>query len=393
MLHEERMFMHRPNLTANSKVLVSAVFGVALALSAAGGIASARTGVELPPSRDGLLSSSGGDQSSLPLTYAYVVTNNVQVYADPEQAAIGAEPVRSLGVGYLWVSLANARPVYQDGQAWYLINANEYVRADQLAIYRPSAFQGQVLPTQPDRPFGWMVYSVQASATPGAAPVKGAPLLTRYTPVTVFEEQKVGDWLWYRVGEDQWVEQRKVGLVTPSARPAGVGPGDKWIDVDLFEQTLAAYEGDRMVYATLVSSGLPQWATEQGLFRMWSKVKMAKMSGRDGLPDYYFLEDVPWTMYFNGATALHGAYWHDRFGFPHSHGCVNLAPKDAKWLYDWTTPPDGPGNWTLSMPETAGTWVRVRDSRYPPSDKTQSDLWVAPTSRSLGLGGNRLLVQ
>jgi lipoprotein-anchoring transpeptidase ErfK/SrfK len=169
----------------------------------------------------------------------------------------------------------------------------------------------------------------------------------------------VGDRTWYRIGENQWVEQRQVGIVSRSPRPEGVGPADKWIEVNLFEQTLAAYEGDRMVYATLVSSGLPRWPTPTGLFRIWAKVAMSKMSGRDGFPDYYFLQDVPWIMYFNGSVALHGAYWHDRFGARHSHGCVNLSPIDAKWLFDWTAPKADPRAWTLPTPEEPGTWVWV----------------------------------
>jgi len=343
-----------------SRVLLALIFGIALAMGLFGGVASARSGVELQPARDGLLADSPDNLPALSLTYAFVITNNVPVYAHPSQALAGEPPIRSLGAGYLWVSLADSRPVYQGDQAWYLINKNEYVRADQLALYRPSAFQGTALAAHPDKPFAWMVYSVQVSAKPGDAPAKDALLLRRYTPVTIFEEQQVGDWMWYRVGENQWIEQRKVGLVKAAPRPAGVGPSDKWIEVNLFEQTLAAYEGDRMVYATLVSSGLPWWQTEPGLFRVWSKIKQGKMSGRDGYPDYYYLEDVPWTMYFNKAFALHAAYWHDRFGFPHSHGCVNLAPQDAKWLFDWTTPV-GTTGWLLSTAENPGTWVWVHE--------------------------------
>lgn len=340
---------------------IALMIGILLTFGAMGGIALAREGVELPPVRDGLLAESGSSQSVLPLTYAYVVTQSVPVYAHPSHAAAGQPPIRSLGSGYLWVSLASTQPVYQDGQAWYLINANEYVRADNLAVYRPSAFQGLALPAHPEKAFAWMVYSAKPSARPGEEPATDAPLLTRYTPVTIFEEQLVGDWMWYRVGDSQWIEQRNVGMVKPSARPEGVGPDEKWIEVNLYEQTLAAYEGDRMVYATLVSSGLPWWKTETGLFRVWTKVRMAKMSGRDGYPDYYYLEDVPWAMYFNKSFALHTAYWHDRFGFPHSHGCVNLSPPDAKWLFEWVTPTTGPYNWTMSTEENPGAWVWVHD--------------------------------
>jgi hypothetical protein len=300
--------------------------------------------------------------STTSLTYAWVVTANVQVYANPGDSANGIAAVRSLGAGFLYVSLADARPIVVGDQTWYLINPGEYVNGKDIAIVRSTKFQGITLTAAPDKPFGWMVYSAKPTMTAAGAMAGDAKTIIRYTPVTVFEEQKVGDLIWYRVGDKQWVDQKKVALVFPHARPDGVGPTDKWIDVNTFEQTLAAYEGDRMVFATLISSGLPQWATDPGLFRVYAKVKMAKMSGRDGLADYYFLEDVPHATYFNKDMALHAAYWHDRFGFKHSHGCVNLPPADAEWIYNWTTPaPDG-SNWTV-VPDrknnTIGTWVWV----------------------------------
>jgi lipoprotein-anchoring transpeptidase ErfK/SrfK len=118
------------------------------------------------------------------------------------------------------------------------------------------------------------------------------------------------------------------------------------------------------VYATLVSSGLPQWDTDSGLFRIFMKVRQAKMSGREGKPDYYFLEDVPYAMYFNRDMALHGAYWHDKFGFKHSHGCVNLPPADALWLWNWTTPDSTDKSFVMvadRKSNTEGTWVWVHD--------------------------------
>ena len=118
------------------------------------------------------------------------------------------------------------------------------------------------------------------------------------------------------------------------------------------------------MYATLISSGLPQWDTDSGLFRVFMKVRQAKMSGREGKPDYYFLEDVPYAMYFNKDMALHGAYWHDKFGFKHSHGCVNLPPASALWLWNWTTP-DATDKSFVMVPDrknnTEGTWVWVHD--------------------------------
>lgn len=338
------------------KVLM--IIGAAMMLAAAL-TAQTASAAQMQPGGRALNTGSQPSESNT-LTYAWVVTANVPVYANPGDAA----PVRDLGAGFLYVSLSDTRPVVVGDQTWYQINKGEYVNAANLQIIKPTSFRGITLTATPDKPFGWLVYSVYPSSEAGAAPAKSAPLLLRYTPITVFEEKKLDDLIWYRIGEKQWVDQKKVGLIFPAPRPDGVGPNDKWIDVNTFEQTLTAYEGDRMVYATLVSSGLPYWATDPGLFRVYAKVKMAKMSGRDGLPDYYFLEDVPFAMYFNRDMALHGAYWHDKFGFKHSHGCVNLPPADAEWLYNWTTPAAGASNWTV-VPDRKnndiGTWVWVHE--------------------------------
>ncbi len=339
-----------------ARILFPMMFGVVLALGLVSQVALAETpdkSASLPPKGD---TTDTSDPPILPFTYAHVVTHNVLVYE-----TTGIIPVRSLGAGYVWVSLAHTQTITQNNQLWYQINSDEYVQANQLSIFSPSTFQGVKLTGTPERSFAWMVFDMWTSTAPGVSAATGAPLLKRYTLVPIFEEQLVGDRFWYRVGPDQWVEQGNVGMVKPSLRPEGVGPSDKWIEINLYEQTLAAYEGDRMVYATLVSSGLPWWQTQQGLFRVWLKVKQAKMSGRDGYPDYYFLEDVPWSMYFYESFSLHGAYWHDRFGLRHSHGCVNLPPKDAKWLFDWATPTSSRHNFTLPTDEDPGTWVWVHD--------------------------------
>ncbi len=292
------------------------------------------------------------------LTYAWVVTTNVPVYTTPGDVT----PVRNLGAGFLYVSLANTAPVVVGDRKFYQINSGEYVNAQDIRFIRPSSLQGITLTATPDKPFGWMVYAVKPSAKAGEGQIGGAKTINRYTSITVYEETKVGDVTWYRIGDDQWVDQKKVALVFPTTRPEGVGPTDKWIDVNKFEQTLAAYEGDRLVFASLISSGLPQWDTDSGLFRVYMKVRQAKMSGQDGKPDYYFLEDVPWAMYFNKDMALHGAYWHDKFGFKHSHGCVNLPLATAQWLWNWTTPDATNKSFVMVSDRdnnTEGTWVWV----------------------------------
>lgn len=118
-----------------------------------------------------------------------------------------------------------------------------------------------------------------------------------------------------------------------AAPPDGVGSGEKWIDVNLSTQRLVAYEGNRAVYWAVISSGLPATPTVTGRYRIYVKYRSAPMSG----PGYY-LPNVPYIMYFYRGYGLHGTYWHSNFGTPMSHGCVNLATSDAKWLFDWTAP-------------------------------------------------------
>ena len=115
---------------------------------------------------------------------------------------------------------------------------------------------------------------------------------------------------------------RSPGFRAPNAR--------KWIEVDLSQQRLYAHENGQVVFTTLISSGRSPYRTPIGRFRVWAKVRRQTMSGPG-----YSLPNVQWVMYFAGANAIHGTYWHHNFGHPMSHGCVNATNKAAKWLYNW----------------------------------------------------------
>lgn len=114
--------------------------------------------------------------------------------------------------------------------------------------------------------------------------------------------------------------------------PSGVGDGERWIDVDLSRQTLYAYEGDALVNTFIVSTGTWQHPTVTGQYHVYVKYRYADMSG----PGYY-LADVPYVMYFYQGYGLHGTYWHNNFGTPMSHGCVNLETSNAGWLFNWAS--------------------------------------------------------
>jgi lipoprotein-anchoring transpeptidase ErfK/SrfK len=166
-----------------------------------------------------------------------------------------------------------------------------------------------------------------------------------------------------------WMRSRDLSRARISAPPpeVKVEEAERWIDVDLSQQTLVAYEGTRPVFATIVSTGKgaagSDSVTRQGTFRVWVKVFTTKMDNldKDEAERHYAIEDVPWVQFFDKAIALHGAFWHREFGHVHSHGCVNLSPLDARWLFAFTSP-HLPGGWTAVLPTRIeqGTVVRVR---------------------------------
>lgn len=108
--------------------------------------------------------------------------------------------------------------------------------------------------------------------------------------------------------------------------------GERWIEVDISDQKLTAWQGDVPVFETIVSTGKPGFRTLPGEFAVYLKFEKARMRGID-----YDTPDVPWTMYYDGDFAIHGAYWHNNFGTPVSHGCVNLRVEEAKALYEWAS--------------------------------------------------------
>jgi lipoprotein-anchoring transpeptidase ErfK/SrfK len=104
----------------------------------------------------------------------------------------------------------------------------------------------------------------------------------------------------------------------------------RWIEINLSSQRLIAREGRTPVYAILISTGKALTPTKTGVFAIQTRNRTARMRGTD-----YDIADVPYTMYYDGNYAIHGAYWHHRFGTPVSHGCVNLAVDHAGWLFNW----------------------------------------------------------
>jgi hypothetical protein len=233
----------------------------------------------------------------------------------------------------------------------------QYVRADQVTPKPEPGMRGELLSDERRLPIAF-VYGTEPAPLyrrvhEQRVPAGTADLHSRF----MVAKEEAWDGVPMLVATSGIaVERSRARLVKTRDRRPAIPPGEKWIHVDLDEQALVAYEGDRPVFATLVSSGKgAEFATPTGLFRVREKHISTTMSGPDPDAGYYEVEEVPWTLYYQDSYALHGAYWHDEFGNTRSHGCTNISPVDARWLFYWTagTLPRG---WN-ALRKLESTWV------------------------------------
>ncbi|MEB2313129.1 MAG: L,D-transpeptidase [Sorangiineae bacterium] len=191
------------------------------------------------------------------------------------------------------------------------------------------------------------------------------PLAYREAVPVTGVSARVGSSRYLETREGKWLLDDGLVRIDPmKRRPGWATPGRSWLDISILRQSLVAYEGTRPVYVTLVSTGVdglgdPEktHSTVRGQFLVHTKHVSVTMDG-DEVGDEFDLRDVPYVQYFHDGYALHAAYWHDGFGQPRSHGCVNLAPIDARWLFAWSSPPV-PAAWHGALSLREGTLVSI----------------------------------
>jgi hypothetical protein len=297
----------------------------------------------------------------LPHAYFFVGRDGASAYASLESASDGA-PDRELDSGW---SVAVVEQRSLQGERWARTTKGLWVAERDMVPARPSAFHGERI-DDGALDLAWVVSDhANVWASPSGAPkAKATGTRGRFEVVHVLEETGAA----VRIGAAEWMSLRDLARPTLSPPPAQVvRSGERWVDVELATQTLVAYEGARPVYATLVSTGRgpkgTDSATPPGVHRVWVKILTSDMQNveREDVDAHYSLQEVPYVQFFDGAVALHGTYWHRDFGRVRSHGCVNLAPVDARWLFDFTEP-RLPRGWAAAYPAAIdeGTVVRVR---------------------------------
>lgn len=234
--------------------------------------------------------------------------------------------------------------VSHEGRQWVRTAALNYIASSGVSRRRVPDIHGAELGESLTLPIAMVYMDGARTVRPGrGGRYDTARELERFDLVPVAGTATIRGAPHYATGQGDFIPAERVRLIEAADPPPGIGADERWIDVDLGRQTLVAYEGARPVYATLVATGKPGFETPPGEYRLLSKYISTNMADAPDGDDPYLIEDVPWTMYFQGAFALHGAFWHSRFGQVRSHGCVNLAPADARWLFFWVGPrlPEG----------------------------------------------------
>jgi hypothetical protein len=254
------------------------------------------------------------------------VSGTVPVYDAPD-----GNVVRTIDIGFNFVT------ALEENNGWTRINIDEWVRSDTLNSmnWTVSEFSGVLLPDD-GLPYtmAWALVNMYPSPEPGADPSEEFDYIPRYTELYIHDTEIVDGHRWYLIADGQWVHQFNVAKILPVENKPDDVTTDLWFSIDLYEQVVIAYDDTTPVFATLVSTGLPRWPTYEGTFNIYFRRTRDFMSWGTVGDDFYSLEEVPWTMFFDEGRALHGAYWHDGFGYRRSHGCVNMTITDAKWMYD-----------------------------------------------------------
>lgn len=325
------------------------------------------------------------DGKRLPFAYAFVRTEDAPMYASSEDASAGISS-RSLEKG---MSLVVARTIDLDGEDYVMTRGGKLVaKGDVRWGGQGSTWSGVTLEGEHVGPsFAWVASDkTVVRAGPGTEHDKLGKLDKR-TRVPLLESVGEGDDRWWRIGPDRWIRSDMLNEVVFIEPPPGVlssadaDTDEQWIDVNVGEQVLVAYRGRRPVYATMISSGKNN-KTPLGNYPIWAKVASMDMSNQDYEDNAYMVQGVPWVLLFQGHNALHGAYWHDSFGRKKSHGCVNLSPLDARFVFEWVAP-TLPRGWTGYLPESLqrSVVVHVRDTDRPPSRQFDQQRPIGPPDR------------
>lgn len=249
------------------------------------------------------------------------------------------------------------------GERFYRTIRGWYVPAQYVSDVEGPTYHGLIIEPDMPLPIGFVGRGRPTTYIRGAGrALVESGRIARQSHRFLRDKEKVGAVEYWVTTDGQYVRAHNFGVAEEQDPPPGVPPDGKWIQIDLSDQLLVAYQGRRPVFAALVSTGKEGFETPAGSYAILSKHVSATMDGITEADGAYSIEDVPWTMFFSDNFAIHGAFWHNRFGMTKSHGCVNMSPIDAQWIFEWSEPrvPEG-WHGAMSSPLQPGTPVLIRE--------------------------------
>lgn len=290
---------------------------------------------------------------------------NVSTFKAPPYAVIAGRIKRHAGVALVDTFVAGPEAL---NRRFAVSTDGRLLPTDKLKADSGSPFHGEEL-QDVELPVGF-VYREDTRywSFEGGKPQRDEPLARRAFVRLTGKVKNWGGTRYVEAHDGRWLRSGDLRVAAkPSSLPWFAHKGARWIDVGLLSQTVVLYEGTRPVYVTLTSTGrdgigdpAKTLSTPQGTFRVYQKHITTKMDS-DEADSEFELRDVPWVMYFKGGYAIHGAYWHDDFGRPRSHGCINLSPIDARYVFRWSLP-DVPPHWHAGYSSDAmgeGTLIHI----------------------------------
>ncbi len=291
----------------------------------------------------------------LPQRYAFIRFDGTRAYAHPSDY-FRNDYSEALGKGFGIV--VTGEQVYE-GVEFIRTRRHLWVERGSVHFVDGSAFSGVKLASGEPLNLAWVsIRPAKVHQRPQGPVTKR---LKRHALVRVQSTRGA----WTQLVGGGWVRTPALARAQRMSPPEGVGPTDRWIDVDIEQQVLVAYEGATPMFATLVSTGKNTKASQTpiGTFQLWVKLAYSDMDDidRTDIPKNYSIQDVPWVQFFKGSYGFHAAFWHNDFGHRRSHGCINLSPEDARYLFTFTQPILPPG-WNAILPITQDhpTTVQVR---------------------------------
>jgi len=376
-----------------------------------------------PPTADPVLKLVPGER----VPYKYVMVGSTEplpMWTSLEALKEGAEPERQLQKND---SIAVEKTVRHDGQTYYQSAEGKILPVrGTYSMEHTSQWHGIVIDEKMHLPFGWILPdTVKLQASPEQPAAVGT--LPRRTRVDILAEQTIKGKRYVQIrlapppptpfplasaplpepvappppaapppakkgaatavppplpapDATFWVPSWAVNEVRKVPRPPGTGDNPQWFDADLGEQVLVLYQNDRPVYATLISSGRNN-ATPLGNYPVWARVAAITMKSQPYDDKPYFVNMVPWSTFFQAHNAIHGAYWHDRFGSVKSHGCINVAPLDARYVFESLQPGLPPG-WTSVRPPEVTKWPTLHVHNSSQKIDFKQERPIGPTDRA-----------